>query len=100
MAHEVGDLQCLAECLTGLAGVLVAEQRPLDAAWLFGAAESLLSAIGASLEPADRAERERHLAAARSAGLDEADFAAAWAEGRAMTPDQAVEFALERVADA
>ncbi len=100
MAREMGDLQCLAECLTGLAGVLVAEQRSLDAAWLFGAAESLLSAIGASLEPADRAERERHLAAARSAGLDEAAFAAAWAGGRAMTPDQAVEFALERVADA
>jgi tetratricopeptide (TPR) repeat protein len=100
VAHEIGDAQCIAECLTGLAGVLVAKKIVLDAARLFGAAEGLLDAIGAGLEPADRAGRDKSLSAARNDSVDEAAFVAAWAEGRAMTLEQAVEFALENVVDA
>ncbi len=37
---------------------------------------------------------EGRLAAARSR-LDEASWIAAWAEGRAISPEQAVEYALE-----
>ena len=44
--------------------------------------------------PLYRAEYDRGVIAAR-AGLDEAAFSAAWSEGRAMTPEQAVEYALE-----
>jgi hypothetical protein len=33
--------------------------------------------------------------AAARAGLDEETFAAAWAAGRAMTPEEAVAYALE-----
>jgi non-specific serine/threonine protein kinase len=64
------------------------------AAWLFGAAEALREAAGAFVLPLYRAEYERGVATAR-AGLAEAAFSAAWAEGRAMTPEQAVEYALE-----
>jgi len=64
------------------------------AAWLFGAAEALREAVGAFVLPLYRAEYERGVAAVRS-GLDEVAFSAAWAEGRAMTPEQAVEYALE-----
>jgi predicted ATPase/DNA-binding CsgD family transcriptional regulator len=64
------------------------------AAWLFGAAEALREAVGAFVLPLYRAEYDRGVAATR-AGLDEAAFSAAWAEGRAMTPEQAVEYALE-----
>ena len=44
----------------------------------------------------ERAEYEVAIAAARVA-LGEEAFAAAWSEGRAMTRDQAVHFALEEL---
>ena len=90
VSHEIGNAQCIAECLTGLVGVLVAKKIVLDAARLFGAA----------LEPADRAERDRSLSAARNDSVEEAAFVAVWVEGCAMTLEQAVEFALENVIDA
>jgi len=64
------------------------------AAWLFGAAEALREAVGAFVLPLYRAEYDRGVAATR-AGLDDVAFSAAWSEGRAMTPEQAVEYALE-----
>ena len=45
------------------------------------------------LAPADRADHDRDVAAVRAA-LGEAAFAAAWAEGRAMTMEQAIAEAL------
>ena len=65
------------------------------AAWMFGAAEALREAVGAFVLPLYRAEYDRGVAAAR-AGLDEEALAKAWAEGRAMTPEQAVEYALSK----
>ena len=59
-----------------------------------GPAGALRAAIGAPLPPRDRTLHERDIAAVR-ARLGEAAFAAAWAEGRAMPPEQAVAFALE-----
>ena len=49
---------------------------------------------GIPLRPASAHDYEVHLAASRSQ-LGEAAWEAAWAEGRAMTPEQAVEYALE-----
>jgi DNA-binding NarL/FixJ family response regulator len=63
------------------------------AARLFGAAEALRGAVGASVLPFYRADYERGVAAAR-AGLDEQSFAAAWERGRAMTLEQAIGYAL------
>jgi predicted neutral ceramidase superfamily lipid hydrolase len=68
--------------------------QPKRAAWLFGAAEALRETSGASIPPVDRADYDRILAAVR-AQLDEQTFAAAWAEGRAMTLEQAIAYALE-----
>jgi hypothetical protein len=59
---------------------------------LFGAAGALLDAIGATLEPADRSGHER-LVAATGAVLDETTFAAAWAEGRALSVEAAIALA-------
>jgi DNA-binding CsgD family transcriptional regulator/tetratricopeptide (TPR) repeat protein len=63
------------------------------AALLFGAAEALREAVGAFVLPLYLAEYDRGVAVA-TAGLDESTFAAAWSEGRAMTPEEAVEYAL------
>src|SRR5207247_2206152 len=59
------------------------------AAHLWGSAEVLGEAIGAPRSPFDRVSYEHAVAAAR-AQLGEKAFAAAWAEGRSMTPDQAL----------
>jgi tetratricopeptide (TPR) repeat protein len=85
------------ECLIGMAGVAAAGGQPATArraARLFGAAEELLEATGGGLAAADQAEHDRYVALTREQ-LDESAFGAAWAEGRAMTMEQAVAYALE-----
>jgi hypothetical protein len=77
-----------------LAAVAVAQAQRERAARLFGTAEELRAAMGALLPPAERAEHDRAAAAIRTA-LGAAAFAAAWAEGRAMSLDEAVADALE-----
>ena len=56
---------------------------------LFGAAEALREAIRAPRPVIDRADFERHMAAARGA-LGEEAFTAAWAQGQALTLEEAV----------
>jgi predicted ATPase/class 3 adenylate cyclase/DNA-binding CsgD family transcriptional regulator len=75
--------------LVGLAGVVAAQGEPAWAARLYGAAEALRDANSMSIVPVYRAEYERSVAATR-AQLSEQTFAAAWAEGRTMTPEQAL----------
>ncbi len=53
----------------------------------------LLGVLGASLSPPDRIQYERSIEAVRLA-LDESSFANALAEGRALTLDEAIEYAL------
>jgi hypothetical protein len=60
---------------------------------LLGAAEGLHEAWGTPLPPADRTEHDGCVAALRAALGAEA-FATAWAEGRAMSPEQAVAHAV------
>jgi hypothetical protein len=61
---------------------------------LFAAAADLREAVGTSMMVTDQAEHDRNLADARSR-LGEAASAAAWAEGRAMTLEQATAYARE-----
>jgi DNA-binding CsgD family transcriptional regulator/tetratricopeptide (TPR) repeat protein len=89
MFRELGDRWFLAVSLDGLAGVIAAEGQFVRAARLLGTAEALLEVIGAPLPLHCRPAHERTLAALR-ARLDEETFAVAWAEGRYMTPEQAV----------
>jgi hypothetical protein len=63
------------------------------AARLFGASEALREALGTPLPGSYRANYERNLSSMRKQ-LDEASVAAAWAEGRAMTMEQAIAYAL------
>jgi hypothetical protein len=66
------------------------------AACLLGAASAVREAIGALISPEDRPHCERAVTLARAA-LGEEAFAAAWAEGRAMTLETAMAYALEPV---
>ena len=63
------------------------------AAQLWGAAGALRTKIGVPLQPENRAVLDPYLAAARS-DLGEAAWQAALAEGRAMSPERAVEYSL------
>jgi predicted ATPase/DNA-binding XRE family transcriptional regulator len=65
-----------------------------QAARLFGAVDTLHPGIRFEISAAERAEHDQAIAAARAA-LGEEAFAAAWAEGCAMTMAQAVAYALE-----
>jgi len=90
LCREMGDKNT-APALEGLASVAMeqGQGQPAWAALLWGAAEKLRETVGAPLPPVERAAYERSIAAART-HLGEQAFAAAWAMGRTMTPEQAL----------
>jgi predicted ATPase/DNA-binding CsgD family transcriptional regulator len=69
------------------------------AARLWGAAEALRESLGISLAPIETSYYTPLIDEARSR-LDEASWEAAWAEGRAMPPGKAVEYALSSLRSA
>jgi hypothetical protein len=87
------DKQRFPECIEDIAGLAGAAQ-PAGAARLFGAAEAVRESAGIPLPPVQRAAYERDLAAA-STQLDQVAWETAWAEGRALTLDQAIAEALD-----
>jgi ATP/maltotriose-dependent transcriptional regulator MalT len=93
--QDVEDKWWLSWCLEGVAAVAVSRTQPSRATRLFGAAASLREAIGAPRPPAFRAYCERDLDTARRQ-LDEAAFATARSEGRAMGLEVAIQYALEQ----
>ncbi len=94
MQRELGDRGGIARCLEGLAEVVCSQGKHERAGRLFGAAEALREVIGAPLPPSDRSDYDRHLNVARDA-LGEEAFTTAWTQGRAMTLEQAIAYALD-----
>jgi len=90
---DLGDNEGIALCLAGLARTALRLDQPERAARLLGATEVLRETIGAPLPPSQREDYEHDVASSRAA-LGENLFQAAWAEGRAMTLQQAVGCAL------
>ena len=74
--------------LVGLGKVVAAQRQLAWAAQLWGAADALRDAFGVPIPLVERADYERAVSAAR-VHLGERAFAAAWAQGRSMTPEQA-----------
>ncbi|MBI3660878.1 tetratricopeptide repeat protein [Candidatus Acetothermia bacterium] len=93
--REIGDKSGIAYSLEGLAKVACLQEQTERAARLFGEMKVLRESIGAPLPPSDRTDYERHLATVR-ASLSEGAFANAWAQGRAMTLEQAIDYALQK----
>ncbi|MGN6698086.1 MAG: ATP-binding protein [Thermomicrobiales bacterium] len=94
LLRELRNKDGLSECLEALAALAGARGQGKRAARLFGAAAALRDGIGAPLSPAYRAQYTRDLAAAR-AHTDETTWAAAWAAGYALSPDEAIAAADE-----
>jgi DNA-binding CsgD family transcriptional regulator/tetratricopeptide (TPR) repeat protein len=87
LAREVGDKVLIASGLEGLAGVVATQGEPVWATQLWGAAAALRDTIDAPMPAIERAGYGRATAAVRM-HLGEKAFAAAWATGRTMTPEQ------------
>jgi predicted ATPase len=110
--QRIQDKELISPCLEGLAtvaaelgtnpslqrgfastasrsGAMQGEGELVWAAHLWGAAEALREAIGTPIPPVYRLAHERAVAKARAQFGNET-FARAWAEGRTMTPEQAM----------
>jgi non-specific serine/threonine protein kinase len=87
----------LPDCLLGLAIVTAAQSREMRAARLFGAAHGLRDVFGPPARPQpttwQRDRADRAVASVRDRLGDER-FAAAWAEGKALSIEQASAYAL------
>ena len=75
--------------LVGYALLACCQKKWERSARLFAAAEKVCWWAVNTISPADRAERQAALATLQ-AELDETAFASAWAEGQAMSRDQAL----------
>jgi hypothetical protein len=94
LRRKGGYSLAVAQSLEDFAVLASRERDARRAIRLLGAAAAFCETLEAQPPVADDKEYERTVSEARAA-LGEAAFAAAWAEGRAMTLDQAVAYALE-----
>jgi predicted ATPase len=93
LLHELGDKMYTAYFLAGLAAVAGGQGNAERAGRLFGATEALREAIGAPLPPSEQRVYDVMVEKAR-ARLDQAAFLAAWAAGRAMGLEEALNYAF------
>lgn len=89
LARNLKHSWLIVACLEGWAMMLADLQHYTWATQVWGAADALREAIRTPLTPLERADYERPIAATRTR-LGEETFSATWAQGRAMTPDQAL----------
>jgi non-specific serine/threonine protein kinase len=90
-AHETADTRAMTWCLSTLARSATGRNQPDRAARLCGATEGLSESIGVPLPHFIRDPMDADLSRVRQALGDER-FAAAWTEGRQMTPDAVVAY--------
>jgi predicted ATPase/DNA-binding SARP family transcriptional activator/Tfp pilus assembly protein PilF len=81
-------------CLSAYVTLALAQRKPDKAARLGGAVEKRIPSIRLEMSPLERAEYDQAIAAARAA-LGEEAFIAAYEEGKKMTLDEAIVYALE-----
>jgi non-specific serine/threonine protein kinase len=94
--RDLRDLATMTLSLQELGYVSFARGCPLDAARLWGRSELLREEIGFPLPSIDVPDYRERVASARVAMNDDAAFDAAWMEGRAMTVEQVIEYALNQ----
>jgi predicted ATPase/DNA-binding CsgD family transcriptional regulator len=88
-AWKVGNKDLLASSLERLACIVVVQGETAWAAQLWGVAETLRDGMGAPITPLERPFYEKMVAEARTQ-LGEQAFAAAWIQGKSMSPEQAL----------
>ena len=92
--QKIGHRGAVAHQLECFAFIAKAQEQGERAVKLMSAAEALREASSSPMTPQERIEYDREVAGLR-AGMDEKTFASLWAEGRSMTMEQAIEYALD-----
>jgi len=95
ISQELDNKYSISFCLEGIAGGLVLAEKFERAVRLFGAASALRDMIGIYLNKVNARSIETMVQPARYA-LSHEVFASAWAEGEAMSLEQAIECALHQ----
>jgi hypothetical protein len=91
--QKVGHRGAVAHQLESFGFVAEASAQDQRAARLFGAAEALREKIAMPMDPQERVEYDEQVAALQGRMLQEV-FTSAWAEGRVMTMEQAISYAI------
>jgi tetratricopeptide (TPR) repeat protein len=91
--QRLGHRAAIAHQLESFGFVAKALGQPERAARLFAAAETLREKIGTPMNPQERIEYDGEVAGTR-AQINENAFASAWAEGRNLTMEQAISYAV------
>ena len=94
--RDLGNSWGLAYVLIGLAGAAAHQEDDAAAATLLGAADAWFGQMGLTIQPADRVDRDRYVARVREQ-LRPDQFTEAWERGAAMSLEDAVRYATERV---
>ena len=97
LAREIASTTSMANVLLGYAGWAAAHGQPVQAAQLIGAADGVMDDVNARWWPDEQLAYD-FTAASIHALLDDAAWEATYAEGRTMTLDQAIAYALEEKA--
>jgi predicted ATPase/class 3 adenylate cyclase len=92
--RDVGQNGAVAHQLECFAFIAARHDQFSRAAQLLAAAEALREKAGTPMKPDEQPEYDQHLAAVREQ-VEPDTFKATWAEGRALTMEQAIELALE-----
>jgi predicted ATPase/tRNA A-37 threonylcarbamoyl transferase component Bud32 len=92
---ELGDRMNIADSLEGFGTLAAACREQVRAARLLGAAKSLREEIGAPISPAKQEKLEKTVSLIRSV-LSEQTFAKEWNQGRSMSLEQAIHYALKK----
>jgi hypothetical protein len=92
--QDLGDRSAIAHQLECFALIAIIEEDPQRAARLLGAAESLRERIESQMREQERIDYDHSTARLRSM-LAETEFRTLWADGRAMTMEQAIQLALK-----
>jgi len=91
--QDIGNRGAVAHELESFAAIAIAEDKPQHAYTLLGAAEILRERSNSPMTDFERAKYEQMITSIRSL-LSETESDTLWEEGRSMTMEQAIEFAL------
>jgi len=96
--QDLGNRAAIAHELECFAFIAIAEEELQHALKLFGAAEALREKAQSPMTDHERIEYDQAVAQVRAL-LNESDFNTLWAEGRVLTMQQAIEYALSVAAE-
>jgi len=91
--QDLGNRAAIAHQLECFGFLALADEEPQRAIRLFGSAEALRERINSSMTDYEQAEYSQAITQLRSMST-QAEFIFLWAEGRSMTLEQAIQFAL------